>query len=198
MPHELTAQEIDNLTTSLHYCKVQELVEICEQLHLKPQGKKAHLIASITHFIKTGKQLSQEKIPSSSRKQSNQHYPLAPDTLIVYGSFKNDLATRIFLKKLIGNHFHYTAFGIDWIKQRWLDGNPPTYAEFAHFWQQEYVKRQGKQLLEKPEWAYLNFLKNFKEKNPSAPRDKALAAWEESRLQHKNNALALIRKWQEN
>src|SRR5271170_1376815 len=98
MSQKLTSQEINELDTSLHYCKVDELKTICDQLNILPKGQKAHLIASIMHFIKSGKQLSQKTIPTSSRKQLGKNYPLAPDTHITYGDFKNDLATRMFLK----------------------------------------------------------------------------------------------------
>jgi hypothetical protein len=114
MAQGLTTKEIDSLTTSLHYCKVEELKEIAEQLGVLPQGKKAYLIASIMHFITTRKQLSPEKIPVSS------------------------------------------------------------------------------------EWAYPNFLKEFKEKYPHIPREVALAAWEGLRLKHKKNVLTLIKKYNKN
>jgi len=192
---KLSAIEIDKLTTSLHYCTVEELKEIGNQLNITLSGKKANLIAGIVNFITTGKQLLQEKIPAVSCKRPGKQYPLTPDTFIVYGAFKNNLATRIFLKKLIGDHFHFTAFGQDWIRQRWINSNPPTYAEFADFWQSEYAKRKGKQLLQKPEWAYLNFLKKYKDKNPHLPRELVIAAWQGYRLRHKKNALALIKKY---
>jgi hypothetical protein len=197
MSSPLTLQEMNELNESLHYCKVQELKDICCTLHIPDKGKKPHLIATITSFIKSGTILTEKKIPAASCKQPGINYPLLPETRMVYGAFKNDLATRIFFKKLIGNHFYYTVFGLDWIKQQWMAGEPPTYAEFAAFWQREYLSRQGKVQDLKPEWAYLNFAREFKEKYPTASKTILLSAWEDIRLQHKKHALSLINKFLE-
>jgi hypothetical protein len=190
----LTEQEIIELNASLHYCKVGELQDICHQLHIPAKGKKPHLIASITEFVRFGTVPAEEKIPAASCKKAGMNYPLAPETRMVYGAFKNDLATRLFLKTLVGSHFYYTVFGLDWIKKQWRMGTPPTYAEFARFWQEEFVRRQGKQQELKPEWAYLNFARMFQEQYPTASKSSLLAAWEKVRLQHKENALLLLRR----
>jgi hypothetical protein len=152
------------------------------------------LIVSIVQFIQYGTVPSKKVIPASSCKQADQEYRLHPEALMVYGAFKNDLITRIFLKKLIGNHFHYTVFGLDWIKARWFEGKPPTYAEFAHFWQDEYTRRQGKSQDLKPEWAYLNFAREFKKNYPDASKNTLLDAWESIRKKHTDRVLSLLRK----
>ncbi|XVN42631.1 MAG: hypothetical protein RCG15_08655 [Candidatus Rickettsia vulgarisii] len=59
-------------------------------------------------------------------------YHLHPNTLMLKGSYKNDLRNRQFFKQLIGEHFHFTAIAIDWLNDRWMQGlpPPPTYQEF--------------------------------------------------------------------
>jgi hypothetical protein len=85
----LTAQELENLQVSLHYCKVGELRNFCEQLHITHSGTKPALIKRIIIFIQTGICSKESFIPASSRKKVGEDYPLHPDTLMVYGDFKN-------------------------------------------------------------------------------------------------------------
>ena len=59
------------------------------------------------------------------------------------GGYKNDLKTRIFFKSIIGDYFHFTAFGIDWLKEQWMKGEPPTYKKFADMWTKEYAYREA-------------------------------------------------------
>lgn len=171
----------EELFNALLYLKVHELRDFCVRLKIPKEGEKIILIEKIQHYILTGKILETKKIPAISKAQSKITYPLAPNTPILHGSFKNDLKTRVFLKSLIGNHFHYTAFGIDWIKDRWFKGAPPTYREFAEYWQKEYIARQKTKGALKPEWAYLNYLETYKQENPNASQADALSSWKKFR-----------------
>ncbi len=63
--------------------------------------------------------------------------------MILKGSYKNDLKTRLFFKNIVGDHFHFTAFGIDWINEKWMEGNPPTYRDYATMWQSEVDRRKN-------------------------------------------------------
>jgi transposase-like protein len=74
------------------------------------------------------------QIPAISKAQRGCKYPLHPDTLILFGDYKNNATTRAFFKTLRGPHFHYTARGTDWTRARWLDGKPSTYREYVNFW----------------------------------------------------------------
>lgn len=174
---QLTEIEKSTLYKALFYLSVSELKSLCTKLAIQPHGEKIDLIENIQQFITTGKPTTAPIMPSSSKAQSKKNYPLAPETLILYGNFKNDLKTRIFLKSLIGNHFHYTAFGIDWIKTHWLAGTPPTYQQFANYWQQEFSHRQIEKPAMKPEWAYLNFVDQYKKDLPYASKTETIYAW---------------------
>jgi hypothetical protein len=101
------------------------------------------------------------------------------------GGYKNDLKTRIFFREIIGQHFHFTAFGIDWLESRWMDGNPPTYQEFADMWSKEYEFRTAYGSAPKAEWAYINFVKMHSNENPNASRNEILSSWEIERTKHK-------------
>lgn len=180
------------LQKSLVFLKVNELKYVCEKLQLSLKGKKGELIERIVVFVTTGKNQAPKKLPQASCASKGVLYPLKPDTLILKGSYKNDEATRLFFKRLIGEHFHFTAFGQDWIKERWLKGRPPTYKEFANFWQKEYEARKNKKAEPKEEWAFLNFTQRFLERNPKAERSEIAKEWEKERKKQVAKAFQLL------
>ena len=173
------------LNTSLNFLHVSELREICTKLAILDKGKKDAIILRIVHFLQTGEIIKEPKIPAISLAQRGQNYALQPDALILKGAYKNDLNTRLFFKKLIGDHFHFTAFGQDWIMERWLAGNPPAHQEFADMWQKEYTKRKTIPSIPKAEWAYINFTQKFMQQYPKASHTDIITAWEAERQKHK-------------
>jgi hypothetical protein len=181
---------VNDLNDALHYLKVEELKEVCLKLQITPRGKKAAMIADILK----GTNQTIQPLPSICKAQKGASYPLHPKTLMLNGAFKNDARTRAFFKSLIGPHFHYTVYGLDWLKNRWQQGNPPTYQEFAEFWQSEYLNRKGKKSPLKKEWAYLNFLRNCKRENPHLTKDQLLDRWESTRLAQVKKANRLLFK----
>lgn len=182
----------EKFCASLLYLNMRELKTLCLHFKIEPQGEKIKLIEKIQTYLATGKITEHQPIPTISKAVAKKDYPLAPQTLILKGSFKNDLKTRIFLKNLIGDHFHYTAYGIDWIKDRWMQGQPPTYAQFAQYWQSEYQNRQTTKAALKPEWAYLNFLERYQKNNPTASKTHAIAAWKIERQFHVDNVKKIL------
>jgi len=175
--YALNEVQKETLYKALFHLKIKELKNLCRKLSIQPHGEKTEFIENIYQFVTTGKPTQPRIIPSNSKSKPKMIYRLTPDALILYGAFKNDLKTRIFFKKLIGDHFHYTAFGIDWIKERWLTGTPPTYVEFADYWQKEYTQRKSTPAPMKPEWAYLNYLDRYKKSNPHASKSESMDAW---------------------
>jgi len=173
----LNIDQQKELFPALLYLNMRELKNMSLHFRLPIQNEKIKLIESIELYLTTGKITTQQQIPTASKAKPKTVYPLAPETIILKGSFTNDLKTRIFLKSLIGNHFHYTAYGIDWIKEQWVQGTPPTYAQFATYWQQEYQKRQITKAPMKVEWAYLNFLDRYQKQHPTASKSQAIGAW---------------------
>ena len=90
--------------------------------------------------------------------------------------------------------FHFTAFGIDWINQRWLVGNPPTYQEFAEMWQQEYSFRKQNKVAPKVEWAFINFTKEYLAKKPQATQTELHQAWQKERVLQKRIVESELKK----
>jgi hypothetical protein len=172
---KLTDQQIATLKQSLNFLHVEELRDICTKFAINNAGKKGQIILRILHFLKTGEVLSEPKIPAISCGRSPSI--IDPDQHILKGSYKNDLRTRIFFKNLIGDYFHFTAFGIDWINERWFAGDPPTYKEFADMWVKEYARRKKFGTTPKDEWAYINFVQQFIAEQPNASSEAILEAW---------------------
>lgn len=177
--------DYDQLCASLHYLHVSELRACCEKLNLSVKGKKIDFINRIIHFLKTGEKLNLSEYPATSVSKDRNNLILSPNALMLKGIYKNDLKTRLFFKEIIGGHFHFTAFGIDWLESRWMGGKPPTYQEFADMWSKEYAFRKTYGSAPKAEWAYINFVKIYLTENPNASRNEILSSWELERAKHK-------------
>lgn len=175
----------DQLHASLHYLHVSELRTCCESLNLSVKGKKIDLINRIMHFLKTGERTNLSEYPANSMSKDRNNNVLSTNALMLKGAYKNDLKTRLFFKGIIGQHFHFTAFGIDWLESRWMEGRPPTYQEFADMWSKEYEFRKAYGSAPKAEWAYINFVKIYLNENPHASRNEILNGWELERTKHK-------------
>lgn len=185
--------EISSLSNSLTYLHVSELKAYCEKLALSSKGTKMTLISRMIHFLKTGEKIELPPYPASSLSRGQKVNALKPDALMLKDAYKNDLKTRLFFKNLIGDFFHFTAFGIDWLEERWRQGNPPTYQEFANMWQKEYAFRKANGSPPKEEWAYINFVKRYLKETPQASRKDILKQWEIERNDHKDRINKLLK-----
>lgn len=188
---KISLAEQTKLFDALYFLKMGELKKLCLQLDLPYSGKKGQVIDTIKHFVNTGKVLEIPEIPAVSRAKKGQTYILSPNTKILLGAYKNDAKTRAFFKKLVGPHFHFTAFGIDWLNERWQQGKPPTYQEFATMWQKEVDKRKGKKPQPKQEWALITFVQKYMEAHPNASKAEVTNAWHKKR----NVMVALVKEY---
>ncbi len=177
----LSPSERQELFDALYFLKIAELETLADYLQIPLDGPKAEIIDRIIQYFSTGKKLPIIPLPENSKAKKSQLYQLRPETVMLHGSYKNDGKTRAFFKKLIGSHFHFTAFGIDWINARWKAGNPPTYQEYAHMWQQEYEARKKQPVKPKKEWALINFMQRYSCQNPNASKQEAMKAWKKVR-----------------
>lgn len=186
MTKTLGEEQLMALKESLLFLHVKELQDIATKLALPAKDKKADLINRIIQFLATGEIIPEATVPAASCAQPGQKYPLAPKTLMLKGAYKNDLVTRLFLIKLIGKSFHFTAFGLDWLNERWMAGRPPTYEEFAKMWIHENQRRQKFGSPLKEEWALLNFVKMYSAENPEVEREVVIAKWNAERRRNVN------------
>ena len=182
--HAIDTTRFDDLRELLAHMHVAELKHLLTSLRLSVKAfNKQELINRLVHYKKTGVELAPQEIPLVSRARRGLQTPPAPERLMLYGSYKNDYATRDFFKTLVGNHFHFTAYGIDWLRERWLAGMPPTYAEFAQEWQAEFERNKSGKRPAKQEWAYIRFVQTYAQDHPGAVNAEIHAAWEEWRRQ---------------
>lgn len=183
MSHHITdTSPFEELRELLAHMHVAELKDLLTSLRLSAKAfNKQELIDRLVHYKKTGNELAPQEIPLVSRARRGLQAVLMPERLMLYGSYKNDYATRDFFKKLVGNHFHFTAYGIDWLRERWLEGKPPTYAEFAREWQEEFERNKVAKRPAKQEWAYIRFVQDYTLTYPEAAVAEINAAWEKWR-----------------
>ncbi len=181
--NKLTKATQELLNDALYYLKMEELKKACDMLPLPDKGKKIDLINRIIMFVQTGKIIECSIIPNQSRASSYPTQPLSADALMLYGAYKNDAKTRAFFKNLIGYHFHFTAFGIDWLTDRWLKGEPPTYQEFANYWIEETERRKQTKSRPKEEWKYINFLQEMNKKNSLLSKSELMQQWKKIQAQ---------------
>lgn len=192
MYKKFSQTEIDQLRISLLYMNMTELRCVSRFFHLPPNDTKLNLIERILLYVSSGIRSEQPRIPDVSRGTSKKNEPLMPHQKMLYGIYKNDAKTRAFFKQILGEDFHFTAFGIDWLKDRWMKGNPPTYQEFADFWRAESQRRNVTKEQPKEEWAYFNFTQDFLRANPNASQAQIIAAWKSERKKHVEKAYSLI------
>lgn len=186
---------MDSLKTSLNFFYVSELKNLCDKLSLSSKGKKRELISRIVLFVETGERSVNLKFPKVSCAKRAQGYELSENSLMLKSAYKNDLKTRMFFKKLIGDYFHFTAFGIDWLNDRWMEGNPPTYQEFSLMWKDEYRRRKANPASPKDEWAYIIFTKEYIKKYLGSSREDINASWEEERQKNKKHVERILKSF---
>lgn len=188
------SEALTTLRESLLFLHVAELRALATQLGIPETGNKRVLIMRVLHFLATGEIITQPPYPKASCAPRGKQHSLESNALMLKGAYKNDLKTRLFFKKLIGKHFHFTAFGIDWLEERWQAGNPPTYAEFAIMWQGEYERRKAHPTAPKEEWAYINFVQAYLQLHPDTTQKNILATWQTERQKHKQRVDMVIKK----
>lgn len=99
---------------------------------------------------------------------------------------------------MIGSHFHFTAFGIDWINEKWMEGNPPPYQEFADMWVKETKRRKHSPVAPKAEWAYINFVQSYSQKAPNTSKSDVNQAWKIARQKRKAMVSEIIEHFSHN
>jgi Domain of unknown function (DUF6434) len=183
------------LYEALLFFNIQELRETCKELSLPFSGLKRALVQRIVSWVTTGRLNEEAEIPTQSKARRGVSYPLHLETLILHGNYRNDAKTRHFLKGEIGEHFHFSAAGIDWIKEHWAAGDPPTYREFIEYWKEQHKARQENGSPPKEEWAFIRFTQAYIKANPTALREKIMRAWHTEREDQVQKAKRIIRDY---
>ena len=194
---KISVQDQALLQEALYYMKMAELKKVCLMLSLPHADTKMNLITRIMTFVSVGIITLPAVIPATSQAKNYSRQPLEPTALMLYGSYKNDAQARAFFKKIIGNHFHFTAYGIDWLNERWHAGNPPTYQEFADYWIKETTKRKFDKPEPKDEWQYINFLQKMAYEYPDLPKSDLMVAWKKLQAEKARKVFQLLEKYKQ-
>lgn len=194
MMKKLSPSELAELAQALNFQKMDELKWSCEQLQVSARGKKGEIIERIIHFAKTGSRQAPNTLPNTVTADPNKSYPIGINEPILAGAYKNNTQTRLFFKNEVGPHFHFTAFGQEWIRQQWQKGTAPTYGQFAAFWQTEYSARKHAEKKPRAEWAYLNFMQKYQKEHQTSSRKEMAATWKEAQRSYSERAKELIIK----
>lgn len=138
----MKAADKKKLKEAIYFLKVEELKQLIVQLNLgKPTGRKNDLIVTIlSHF----KIKAQDHTVLGDYKLPNKHKAnVTSETHIIPGKYTNGKKSREIFKELIGEHFHFTVYGMEWIKKCWEAEIYPSYNEFSQFWESEYHRRKS-------------------------------------------------------
>ncbi len=186
--------DLDVIEGSIYFLKVPELKQLLTDAGLKPSGSKQTMINSLIAYAKgdsnrpSAPQLSDGE--RALRQQANQY---DPTVFIVPGVYTNNRKSRELFHTLIGHHFSFTTFGMDWIKDRWAEGTCPTYQAFAEFWQEEYMRRKNKGAFKsKQTLQRVQFFRAMKDRNLS--KGELEDAWTRERKHHATRAKESIRR----
>ncbi|MEM0911360.1 MAG: hypothetical protein AAGJ37_10325 [Pseudomonadota bacterium] len=194
----LSESEFQILEKAIYFLKVDELKHICGELECSASGQKQDIIDAILQAVKSAPRktknvLSQPNALQSiqAKRRSDDQSRKDPDVFIIPGKYTNNRVQREKFKQLIGGHFSFTSFGMDWIKQQWEKGKYPSYDEFAAFWQAEYERRKkGGSFTSKATLQRVTFFREMKGKYPS--KTALESAWKEKREEQASIALSLL------
>ena len=162
----------------IYYFKIDELKLLCGELEISVVGKKQdlinHILSSLNlqdDSINNGKDLK-TKLPKRHPKNANS------ETHIIPGEYTNGKKSRQIFKNLIGEHFSFTIYGMDWIKECWDNHIYPSYKDFAEYWSTEYQRRKAGGSFSGPK---TNRRVLFFRENKGLTKDQLEKAWKKER-----------------
>ena len=174
------------------YFMKTELVNLSKKLELPTNGSKMELQNGIIYYIKNKKQNKNIKI-KKIKEQIPKKVPinLTPDTKLSEGYICN-LITRNFFKKHIGDHFHFTYFLNEYVKN-----NPnKTYQDAINYWNYQYNNPElFKKKYEKTgKFEYNNFMKKYYEDHENASLDNVIKGWNEHKEKRNKKCKKTLQK----
>ena len=195
----LKTDAVQSLSGSLWYLHLDEIKDICRNRFKIPEnGTKAWVVHRILHFIHSdGKEiLVYPDIPDHcyARFHKPQVYSLDADgnNLMLKGSFNRGKKLKDYFIKLTENkNFYFSYRSTTWLQYRWVQGQPPTYKEFAEFFLKECLKAINMDL---PECCYLRFISAQNQASAFSSRKELMALWHSERSRHKEKVLQTIAK----
>ena len=140
MVNRLSDNQKTLLTEAIYFLKIDELKEIAGMLDVPPKGKKGDILNQI--FAVFGIASDDFSVIDVFTLPAQHPSDASPATHIMPQHYTNGKAARALFKDLIGPHFTFTGYGMEWIKACWAADIYPSYEAFAEFWRNETERRK--------------------------------------------------------
>ena len=192
MGEALNKTDLKRLESAIYFLKVTELKQICEKFNQCNRGSKQDLINTLLAYARGDKNYSTNKQLSEAEKTLRANADRYDSSVyIVPGVYTNNKVSRTVLIDLIGRHFTFTSYGMNWIKAQWHSGHCPSYLEFADYWQAEYQKRKNRDdFASKQTLQRVNLFREMKGENLS--KQELEKAWAIERTKQATTAFSLF------
>lgn len=182
------------LETAIYFLKVPELKALIAEANLTGGSSKQAMINELLAFARgESYDHAQDKPQHTMRELKEMGKQYDPEQYIVPGVYTNSSHYRARFQEMIGSHFSYTVYGMDWIKAQWQSGSCPTFESFAVYWQQEYERRQQTDDFKSPRTLQrVNFFRKMKGQNLS--KTALEKAWYDERQRQAELAQRILRE----
>lgn len=178
----------------------KELANFCKKIDIPANGTKPVLEEKIVSFLKTGNYEPVYSANIKKRLKKSRREP-PPETIrlsdAIPENYKNSQKHREFFTSVIGKHFHFTAYMMNYIKN-----NPGmTYQDYVNEWNAEYERRKDKNykppILKSCE--YNQYIRDFFAANKGMSLNDAIRCWKYKKSRAGDNVyqasdLAVLKK----
>lgn len=147
------------------YWEKIELIAFCREHSISTQGAKFDLAKRIEEFLTSGKKERPCVKKVGKGKWDSEKEPLTRSTIVV--NYKSDPVTRAFFQQEIGQHFHFKADVLTWIKTKLQAFEALTYGDIINEWEKnEQLKLDPNYRRAIPKQFQFNqFMKDWKDAN---------------------------------
>ena len=166
------------------YWMKAELVAFCRKIGISGSGGKIEIAGRIEKYLKGGK-IETKKIGKGGKKREGiQRIPESINELIP-DNYSSSQLFREYFESIIGQHFHFTAYMMQYIK----DHLGITFKEYVDEWQAEHERRKNKNYKPKimKSCEYNQYTRDFFKDNPDKTRKEAIRHWKLKKSMRGNN-----------
>ena len=178
---------ITTFKESIYFLKIEELKSVLTYFKLSTSGGKKDLIARIFNHL---------DIHDADDSQVTRNLPSAHpenasvETHIMPKHYTNGREYREKFELMIGSHFTFTSYGMEWIRDCWGNGIYPSYQDFADYWSKEYDRRKNGGPYKGP---MTNRRVEFFKENSGMTKAELEELWASERQKHRDNISTLLK-----